>query len=286
MKSLKDLALAALVVGGLLLPLAATRAQSASADCDPNISLGGCEQHVINPIECTAGNVVVTVDVTASHSLHNYAYDLNCSHLLAIKVSSTYDVSAKTASENLSMATGDLSATWVCASDPWSRTTPLKCSGADITALTGKGFGSFVLRPEETTPFSLLFLNPQAHTVFAAQLQNAFDHPSTYTPGNAFEHSSIPTPVQATDVIAGTAIAREGSKCLVCTAMVPPSPPTQPDFQAPTLGGDSNLAQGITSIYSIGVNNAGTRPQTQVQVSIQVTGSVEYVSMEQTPACH
>jgi hypothetical protein len=60
--------------------------------------------------------------------------------------------------------------------------------------------------------------------------------------------------------------------------------PTQPDFKVPTLGGDATLTQGATSVYSIGVSNAGTRPKTQVQVSIQVSGAVDYVAMTQTPA--
>jgi hypothetical protein len=61
------------------------------------------------------------------------------------------------------------------------------------------------------------------------------------------------------------------------------SNPTLPDLSVRTVSGEQTLTQGLTSVYSIAVNNLGARPQTQVQVSIQVTGSVEYVSMEQTP---
>jgi hypothetical protein len=72
--------------------------------------------------------------------------------------------------------------------------------------------------------------------------------------------------------------------CLVCTLVIAPLAPTQPDFQVSNVSGDKQVAQGFTSVYSIAVNNEGTRPPSQVQVAIQVSGAVAYVAMAQTPA--
>jgi hypothetical protein len=93
---------------------------------------------------------------------------------------------------------------------------------------------------------------------------------------------AAPSPLQ---VIESSTFHPECQICKVLGTTPAPAPvPTLPDFKVPTVGGDTGITQGMTSVYSIGVSNLGTRPQTQVQVSIQVTGSVQYIGMTQTPA--
>jgi hypothetical protein len=76
----------------------------------------------------------------------------------------------------------------------------------------------------------------------------------------------------------------------------PPAPtPTLPDFQVvavrpvqPQIDPETNqvvlpLEEGLTALYDLAVTNLGTKPQSSVGLSIQVTGPLEYVLMAQTP---
>jgi hypothetical protein len=74
--------------------------------------------------------------------------------------------------------------------------------------------------------------------------------------------------------------------CLACKVGTQSSTPapTLPDFAVTRISGDQQVTQGFTKTYDVVVANLGARPQTQVQVQIQVTGSLNYQQMVQTPA--
>jgi hypothetical protein len=112
-----------------------------------------------------------------------------------------------------------------------------------------------------------------------------------YTIGTPPASATSPTPAPLRIVEARNA----PNSCAICSALETPTaapPPTLPDFNVPVPSGDKNLGLGVTSTYTIAVSNKGARPPTQItgptqaqlQIQIQVSGAVEYVSMAQTPA--
>jgi hypothetical protein len=283
MKALKHLTLAALAVAGLLLPLAATRPQPASADFCSTLAtiftLGQQDNCGVafgdDPtLSCSVRNVAMSA--TADGNQNNYAYDLICNqNTPAIHVTGNFRFDAKAADESLKTDSVSISVNWACPHDPWSAPSALICSRGTVTTSTA-GDGSSIPNidvSERTQLFSTQYLDDDARQIlFRAQLQYAAAHPAP-----------APAPVQ---VILDPNI--KPNDCAICNVLgSPPASapaPTLPDLKVPTIGGDTNLAQGISSVYSVGVSNLGTKPQTQVQVSIQVTGALQYVSMTQIPS--
>src|SRR6478672_6860487 len=82
MKPVKHLALAALTVAALLLPVAATRPQSASADGPPSDNQLSCYK--------------LGVNVSATTSRHKYSYGVSCDRddrfAFTIHIEAVYDV--------------------------------------------------------------------------------------------------------------------------------------------------------------------------------------------------
>jgi hypothetical protein len=72
--------------------------------------------------------------------------------------------------------------------------------------------------------------------------------------------------------------------CVVCKVDAQPPAPTLPDFAVTRISGDQQVTQGFTKTYDVVVANLGAKSPSQVQVQIQVTGSLSYQQMVQTPA--
>jgi hypothetical protein len=291
MNTFTRIAVAALATAGLLLPLSMTPVQPAAAGCDPNISIFGCEQHVITATVCwvDSGSVVVTNTISEP----NYVYDLYCTHHPPIHANTAYDVATKTAYEYLTTDTAQLQAQWTCPADPWSTTTAMKCSGSQITNSSGNEFTEFILGRQATTPYSLLFLDASSRQVLGPQLLRGLDEAAK----EAAKQAAILSSIEVTSIGA--------SSCAICSALgntpAPAPTPSLPDLKImavravapkpdPATSGEL-LSNGMTAGYEVVVVNLGSRmpqaldgAQSRFQVSIQVTGAVQYSSMTQTPA--
>src|SRR5690242_14383883 len=137
MKS-KRLALAALLISGLLVPLAAARPHSASAGavCDAlafhSFGLLNCMPFG-EPAPCTLNNVNVgalsnfSVAATANGSRNTYVYDVGCEDG-SVHVYSSFDFPTGKASENIRNGEFALTAAWNCAHDPWIAPSPQTCT--------------------------------------------------------------------------------------------------------------------------------------------------------------
>src|ERR1700676_4769529 len=118
MKTLKHLALAALVNAGLLLPVTSIHPQPASACSvfDPISAftcavLGLSTPFTAEASPCTLN--IIAVSATADGNRTNYAYDVNCS-TGAVHVHSTYDFATGNSGENLRNDAFTLTAVWTC----------------------------------------------------------------------------------------------------------------------------------------------------------------------------
>ncbi|HTE85338.1 MAG TPA: hypothetical protein VK821_11440 [Dehalococcoidia bacterium] len=160
--------------------------------------------------------------------------------------------------------------TWACVSNPWDVDLGPYPSCRLTAGVTASGQINFPLGP---------IVRSERH-VLHAQLQNAIDQAALLAAQEAATRAAF----LATEVTPTTTTNNSAIYSALGTTLTSAPAPTQPDLKVPTVGGDMQLAQGHTSVYSIGVSNVGTRPQTQVQVSIQVNGSLQYAGMDKTPA--
>ena len=260
---MKRIFLAALTASAFLAPMF-TSVPAAFAGIGP----GADAPPIPDPVSCRTTSVEATA--TADGNRNNYAFDLRCTRgIPAIHVTGDFSLDSGAANEVLTTSQNRISANWTCPHDPWIAPSAPVCSPGTVTTSGSSAIANFDLS-ERTLPFSTEYLDDGARQVlFTAQLQYAANHP--------------PAPVK---VVEDPNV--KANDCLICTEVIstpaPAPAPTLPDLKLATLGGDMSLAQGMTSIYSIGVSNLGIRPQTKVQVSIQVTGALAYVTVAQTPA--
>jgi hypothetical protein len=302
MKTLKHLALAALMVTGLLFPATIARPQPASASCDDVIAVisigviptNGCGTP-FTPSADSCSLTIIDVSASADGNRNSYKYDLGCSfEPPIIHVNGLYDFSIGIAHESLVSTTYNISADWTCPHDPWIAPSPAACPHG--TATSNSVGGAPGVRKlnlgSQIQPFSTqLLTDDERQALFFAQLRYAAAHPPA------------PAPVI---IIARSESTTTTNQCAVChvleTTPDPAAPPTLPDFKImavravqPKTDPITNkelLPIGQTAGYDVVVANLGAKsPQTgsdpskkpQVQVSIQVTGSLQYVSMVQTP---
>ncbi len=174
-------------------------------------------------------------------------------------------------------------------------------SGYLIYGYVGKTFAAFASRPgvpgEGRAPtVAVEHVNPSlsyCFTVYAAETSEsspvglATDSP----PSNQIcTTPQSPSPQQPAPPVLNPPFDPHTTAgvCLACRVDAPSSGPTNvpvlPDFTVSRISGDQSPAQGFTETYEVVVANLGAKPQNQVQVSIQVTGSLGYQQMVQTPA--
>jgi hypothetical protein len=293
-------ALAALVVGGLLLPLAAPHSEPASAaDTGPCyilasvFSLGfamGCPGAHNDPVDALTVSCSVlnpNVSATPDGNTNYYDYDLSCDQGTAtIHASGIYVSDSGAVLEHLTTDLVDISVRWNCPHDPWIAPSAVACTRLTPVSLSHKEFtSSFDVTSFSPIPFGRpqppisaeFFNDDQRLGLFQAQLRYAAAHP----------------PAAAQVIVIPVSDSTSGS-CLACTAVITPSgtpapspAPTLPDFKVTAVRASDpsqSFSNGMTAVYEVVLANVGTRAPTPVQVSIQMTGAVQYASMSQTPS--
>jgi hypothetical protein len=257
MKALKYFALAALAIGGLLLPLAATRPQSASADCGATfyalIPLGfitNCDPFD-GPPPCTLGNVnagvaPLTVGSSANGNRNSYTFDVNCDDA-SIYVTATYDLAAQRAGEKITSHEFNLSASWSCAHDPWIAPSPQVCTLTGVSGGTNNGgtvadIEGIDISQKTGVPYSARVLDDDARQVlFKAQLQYAANH------------SATPPPVKVVE-----ATGTKSQDCALCTVLSQTSASgTGPADLAVSISGPTTRQTGLSGTYTVTIKNQG-----------------------------
>jgi hypothetical protein len=290
--------LAVFTILGVLLPLTTLQIRPASANnCSVPLSVGlslgslgflpqvgGCNTE--SPLPDHFCTVRAPLSVSVAGDLRTYRYDLRCidngSNVPLIHVTGTYNVTTKSVQEDLTPSSGSrFGANWICPDDPWSATVAPSCTRGTLT-IYGSDSGGFDLG-QQSAPFSTLYITASDRHRLNAELQNAPVQPAAVR--------VIPLPDSTTN------------SCELCGTIGPASAPapTLPDFQImavravqPNPDPATNkelLANGMTAGYEVVVANLGSKtPQaldggpTQFQVAVQITGSLQYSSMTQTPA--
>jgi hypothetical protein len=285
-KTLKHLTLATLVVAGLAFPSAITRPQPAWAGnagttlCQI-VTLGiGCSTPFgeADALSCSVSEV--TVGATPDGNRNSYVYDMICDQgTPPVHVVGGFSFDTKTARETLSTDQVTIAATWSCAHDPWIAPSAQPCSPVGkVNISTGSNVSRIpnIDTSPGTLPFSTQYLDDQSRqALFFAQLQYAAAHPPAPAPAPVLV---LPLPDSTTN------------SCSLCGSILAPTSapaPTLPDFKVTAIRAvDPNqlFTAGMTAGYEVVVANLGTRSQTPVQVSIQITGSAQYSRMTQTPA--
>lgn len=230
------------------------------------------------------GNILV--NGTAHQHVYNYDLQqctINGSSIPTLQVIGTYNVDTEIAHEELSYHAFGVQADWQCPNDPWSITTgALPCSQVPGNPrVSGHNDSTFDLS-EQFEPFSIQYLMASDQYVLGAQLSNALKQPPT------------PAPLQ---VIGRATTVNNGAVSSALSTTSAPAP-TLPDFKIMAVRAerpspdplDKNrelLPNGHTASYDVVVANLGAKvPQIsadpskkpQVQVSIQVTGSLQYLA--------
>jgi hypothetical protein len=100
---------------------------------------------------------------------------------------------------------------------------------------------------------------------------------------SANPHTTSPT-CAACGVVPIDTTANPVSTSKTCLACGQTPAPSLPDFTIPSIIGNPQATQGLSSTYDVILANLGAKPSGQVQVQIQVTGSLRYLQMAQTPA--
>jgi hypothetical protein len=207
MKTLKHLALAVLVVAGLLVPLASSRPQSASAAPPDNCYLlssvfflgfsgycPGASGYFADTTSCALQNV--RVSATADGNTNTYNYDLACNYFdfntykqanaPILHVLGRYSLDTKIAAEQLRTDELLITANWICPHDPWDAPSAVSCRLSGEMDLTHTGIvGSFNVTNQISgpQPVSVLPLDDDARLVlFQAQLKYAAAHPAAPAP--------------------------------------------------------------------------------------------------------
>ena len=259
---------AALAVAALLVPAIGSRPAPAQASglCDLGIFSLFCPEDappIPDPVLCEVQNVSVKVTDAA---IRSYTFHETCPGK-SFDASADVNLHSHQITERLSNAGWTLLAQWTnCSGDPWLAPGGSRTCAKNPAVSANPNNGGFDVS-NSVVPFSAQNLSAKALQALTDALSNA------------------PTPLVLDE--SSTIKPKDCALCSVLGGSPAPAPapaPALPDLKVPTLGGETNLTQGTTSVYSIGVSNAGTRPPAQVQVSIQVSGAVQYVGMTQTPS--
>jgi CARDB len=250
------------------------------------------------------------VNVTATRTDDHFQYSYGCYFFgsgfpirVFADVTADYDKTTQTASESIHARYHgeEYTSTWSCTSDPWvnedQSTDP--CTGpphfyhltgdpqyedlidfwncyfgnpavADwVLGSSGPECSGYSGTPPGNEPLSVpedLGLEPQLH-VLAAQLQNAIN--------------ALPPPPQTSIRNAATCAA-----CIIAGELNSSSGAAAalPDFSITRISGPQQLSKGSSGTYDVVLANLGAKPSQQVQVEIQVNGSLSYLQMTQTPS--
>jgi CARDB len=211
-------------------------------------------------------NVDVTADNSSGAVIHRYSYDDS-----GYQIQAVYHPDSQLAEEDITVQdqpTSEVLLSWRgCSVDPWTfppgqmpQCTLFKISpDQDVTNLDFDN---------EPIPFSAQLLSDQDRHVLDAQLQDALKAlPSLAT-------QIRPTPRASTC-----------AACVIAGELTPtPAPiPVLPDFSVTRISGPTQLGQGLSATYEVVLANLGAKSSSQVQIQIQVSGSLRYLQMVQTP---
>jgi hypothetical protein len=281
---MKRTVISLLVAGLVLSSVVARPAARASADggtgCDVDLSV------VVNilgifPVYCGIGEDNATgpscsltnVDVGQNATSGAYDYQFDVIDFCNMHVQGTYNPSTKLADEQLTGNNGGrVQASWICSDDPWSFLPGQTPSCQNRSLLTTNADGSTGDAPSMTFPVSAQILTDFDRHVLNAQLQNAIKA----------------VIAQQQEEQSARTIRHVGeAACIACAnaaaAAAPTAVPVLPDFAA-HINGPTQLSQGFSATYEVVLANLGAKPTGQVQIEIQVTGSLRYLQMVQTPA--
>jgi hypothetical protein len=229
---------------------------------------------------CDITNVDVTADSTGGVAQHHYQYEW-CSY----KAIAAYRADTQEASEELTSETDSSKSVllrWTCAADPW--TFPAgqmpHCTLEEIHPDQDLSKLDFLNSSIEALPLSAQLLTDQDRQMFDGQLQNAL---KALPPSISTSFRNSPT-CAACGVVPIDTSANPVSTSKTCLACVQTPAPSLPDFTITSIIGNAQLTQGLSSTYDVILANLGAKPSGQVQVQIQVTGSLRYLQMAQTPA--
>jgi CARDB len=196
-----------------------------------------------------------------------YQYDLDCGSTDLIRVSAEYNSVTQRGTEKVTGDSGYLEGVWNCSNDPWIDSQPPNCANLGIEA-SNNAAANFDVQAA-TLPISSVFLSTYSHHVLDEQLGNALKQVD----------QTAPTPEQS----------EVANSCIGCVlsgainSMPPTSIPVLPDFAITRISGPTQLTNGLSGTYEIVLANLGAKPSQQVQVEIQVNGSLSYLQMTQTP---
>jgi CARDB len=194
---------------------------------------------------------------------HEYTFGLTCdSGQEFSSISASFNANTLIASERISADGQTVTQIFVCGSDPWLAT--VTCYEA-ITHAGGPPTPDYA-NPD--SPASAGYLDSSGYQAFGMALQIALNQSSAAVP-----------PSRPVDTNAS------GASCVACAAHLAPS---LPDLALTDIRPEdgNQLIVGATAIYDIVVANTGAKlsGSGQVQVQIQISGSVQYYAMAQTPS--
>jgi hypothetical protein len=200
-----------------------------------------------------------------SAKAHEYTFGLSCDNGQQFdSISASYDTSTLMASERLAFDGQKITQIFVCSNDPWSVANGVSCYDA-ITHAGGPPTADYA-RPD--SPISSGYLDYNGHVAFATALQAAVSQSASAVP------PARPIDTKASD-----------ASCVACAARLTPS---LPDLAVTAIRaeGSGQVNAGATALYDVVVANSGAKlpGSGQVQVQFQVSGSVQYYAMPQTPA--
>jgi hypothetical protein len=244
--------------------------------------VGGCNTDG-GPLPDHFCTVRAPLSVSIAGDLRTYRYDLRCidngSNVPLIHVTGTYNVTTKSVQEDLTPSRGScFGANWTCPDDPGSAASAPSCTRGTLS-IYGSDSGGFDLG-QQTAPFSTLYITASDRRRLNTELQNA--------------------PVQPAPVLVIPLPDGSANSCAICGTIGSAPAPTLPDFQImavravqpnPDPATSSEwLANGMTAGYEVVVANLGSRTPsaagggpTKFQVAVQITGSLQYSSLTQTP---
>jgi hypothetical protein len=283
-RTVMSLLLAGLVLGSVIARPAA-RASADTMRCDVGYSvvlniLGvfpiacGFDIDSGEATDCSLTNVDVGQNETTG--AYDYQFDLidGTSSPCNMHVQGTYNPSTKLADEQLTGNNGSrVQAIWICSDDPWSFLPGQTPSCQNRSLLTTNADGSAGDAPSMTFPVSAQILNDFDRHVLNAQLQNAI--------------KAVIAQQQEEQSARTIRHVSESASCIPCVAAAaataPTAVPVLPDFAA-HINGPAQISQGFSATYEVVLANLGAKPTGLVQIEIQVTGSLRYLQMVQTPA--
>jgi hypothetical protein len=272
------------LLAAALLSTAIVRPQAVSADCSVlptwiNILSAGLGCLAV-PFGATQGNcpmqeVDVSVAPTTGTDQTNagnriYKYDLACSGTDVIHVAAEFNSVTQHGTEKVTGDSGYLEGSWTCSGDPWiDSQTPATCTNGGIEASDNAAANFDVTAA--TLPVSSVLLSAYSKHVLDEQLQNAFKQADQPAPVNPYAEQTKTSNICLACVLSGAG------------STAPTSVPVLPDFAITRISGPTQLTQGLSATYEVVLANLGAKPSGQVQVEIQVTGSLRYLQMVQTP---